>query len=66
MTNSSPRLLIKNGTSIDGTGRDPVAKTLVVVEGTRIVDVGGAAGAVRAETSDDWVIETRASLSCPA
>jgi hypothetical protein len=35
MTNSRPRLLIKNGTLIDGKGCDPVPNTLVVVEGNR-------------------------------
>jgi hypothetical protein len=33
MTNSSPRLLIKNGTLIDGSGRDPIANSLFAVCG---------------------------------
>lgn len=57
MTNSSPRLLIKNGTLIDGSGRHPVTNTLVVVEGNRIVHIGDAAGSVRPETPDDAVID---------
>ena len=34
MTNSSPWLVIKNGTLIDGSGRDPIANSLIVVEET--------------------------------
>jgi len=65
MTNSSPRLLIKNGTLIDGSGRDPVTNTLVVVEGNRIVHIGGAAGSVRPETPDDTVIEAAGKFILP-
>jgi hypothetical protein len=35
------RLLIKNGTLIDGSGGDPVPNRLLVVEGNRITLVGG-------------------------
>jgi hypothetical protein len=35
MTHFRPRLLIKNGTLIDGRGCDPVPNMLVVVEGNR-------------------------------
>ena len=38
MTHFRPRLLIKNGTLIDGRGCDPVPNMLVVVEGNRIAD----------------------------
>ena len=65
MTNSSPRLLIKNGTLIDGSGRDPVTNTLVVVEGNRIVHIGDAAGSVRPETPDDTVIEAAGKFILP-
>jgi hypothetical protein len=34
-------LVLEGGTLIDGSGRDPVATTRVVVEGERIVSVGG-------------------------
>jgi imidazolonepropionase-like amidohydrolase len=65
MTNSSPRLLIKNGTLIDGSGRDPVTNTLVVVEGNRIVHIGDAAGSVRPETPDDAVIDAAGKFILP-
>jgi hypothetical protein len=48
MTHFRPRLLIKNGTLIDGSGCDPVPNTLVVVEGNRIAHVGPADGRLRA------------------
>jgi hypothetical protein len=57
MTNSSPRLLIKNGTVIDGSGRDPVTNTLVVVEGNRISHAGRGDGSLRPESPDDTVID---------
>ena len=41
MSNSS-RLLIKNGTLIDGSGRDPVMNALIVVEENRIAHIGPA------------------------
>jgi hypothetical protein len=41
------RLLIKNGTLIDGSGGDPVPNRLLVVEGNRITIVGGVAGISR-------------------
>ena len=65
MTNSSPRLLIKNGTLIDGSGRDPVTNTLVVVEGNRIIHIGDAAGSVRPETPDDAVIDAAGKFILP-
>ena len=65
MTNSSPRLLIKNGTLIDGSGRDPVANALVVVEGNRISHVGGVAGSIRPETADDNVIDAAGKFILP-
>src|SRR6476620_2669813 len=65
MTNSSPRLLIKNGTLIDGSGRHPVTNTLVVVEGNRIVHIGDAAGSVRPETPDDMVIDATGKFILP-
>ena len=58
MTNSSPRLLIKNGTLIDGSGRDPVPNTLVVVEGNRISHMSASRGrSIRPDTPDDTVID---------
>jgi hypothetical protein len=57
MTKFRPRLRIKNGILIDGSGCDPVANTLVVVEGNRIAYVGPADGGLRPESPDDTVID---------
>ncbi len=65
MTNSSPRLLIKNGTLIDGSGRGPVTIALVVVEGNRITHVGRADGSLQPETSDDTVIDAAGKFILP-
>ena len=62
---NSPRLLIKNGTLVDGSGRDPLANTLIVVEGNRITHVGPADGSIRPETSDDTVIEADGRFILP-
>ena len=51
------RLLIKNGTLIDGSGGDPVPNRLLVVEGNRITLVGETDGSMRPETPDDTVID---------
>ena len=45
------RLLIKNGTLIDGSGGEPVPNKLLVVEGNRISLVGEAESAMR---PDAW------------
>jgi len=47
------RLLIKNGTLIDGSGGEPVPNKLLVVEGNRITLVGDTDGSMRPETPDD-------------
>ena len=65
MTNSRPRLLIKNGTLIDGSGCDPVPNTLVVVEGNRIAHVGPADGSLRPESPDDTVIDAAGKFILP-
>ncbi|MGB9647621.1 MAG: amidohydrolase family protein [Stellaceae bacterium] len=65
MTNSLPRLLIKKGTLIDGSGRDPFTNTLVVIEGNRITHIGGAAGSVQPETPDDTVIDAAGKFILP-
>lgn len=59
------RLLIKNGTVIDGSGCDPVTNTLVVVEGNRITHVGRADGPLRPETPDDTVIDAAGKFVLP-
>ncbi|HZU88188.1 MAG TPA: amidohydrolase family protein [Stellaceae bacterium] len=60
-----PRLLIKNGTLIDGSGRDPVMNTLVAVEGNRIVQLGRDDGAMRPESPDDTVIDAEGKFILP-
>jgi len=62
MTHFRPRLLIKNGTLIDGSGCDPVPNTLVVVEGNRIAHGGPADGRLRPESPDDTVIDAAGNL----
>ena len=65
MTNAPQRLLIKNGTLIDGSGRDPAPNHVVVVEGNRITHVGSADGSVRSETPDDMVIDATGKFIMP-
>ena len=65
MTHFRPRLLIKNGTLIDGRGCDPVPNMLVVVEGNRIAHVGPADGSLRPESPDDTVIDAAGKFILP-
>jgi imidazolonepropionase-like amidohydrolase len=65
MTNSQLRLLIENGTLIDGRGCDPVPNTLVVVEGNRIAHVGPADGRLRPGSPDDTVIDAAGKFILP-
>ena len=65
MTHFRPRLLIKNGTLIDGRGCDPVPNTLVVVEGNRIAHVGPADGRLRPGSPDDTVIDAAGKFILP-
>jgi imidazolonepropionase-like amidohydrolase len=48
-----PRLLIENGTLIDGTGAAPVENATIVVEGNRIASVGSATSARAGDTVID-------------
>lgn len=59
------RLLIKNGTLIDGSGREPVRNTLVVVEGNRITDIGATDGSMRPQSADDTVIDAEGKFILP-
>jgi hypothetical protein len=43
---NATRLLIKNGTLIDGSGGDPVPNRLFVVDGSRITLVGETNGSM--------------------
>src|SRR5882672_6179099 len=59
------RLLIKNGTLIDGSGGDPVPNRLLVVEGNRITLVGETDGSMSPETPDDTVFEATGKFILP-
>src|SRR5215469_12193707 len=59
------RLLIKNGTLIDGTGRDPVKSTLIVIEGNRITRVGAADGSARPQSADGMVVDATGKFILP-
>src|SRR6201981_2129555 len=59
------RLLIKNGTLIDGSGGEPVPNKLLVVEGSRITLVGDTDGSMRPETPDDRVIDAAGKFILP-
>ena len=65
MTDAQPRLLIRNGTLIDGSGCDPVANTLVVVQGNRITHVGPADSSIRPESPDDTVLDATGKFILP-
>ena len=62
---NATRLLIKNGTLIDGSGGDPVLNRLLLVEGNRIGLVGETDGSMRAETPDDTVIDAAGKFILP-
>ena len=65
MTHAGPRLLIKNGTLIDGAGPKSIPNTLIAVDGNRISHVGPMSGAMRAETPDDTVIDAAGKFILP-
>ena len=59
------RLLIKNGTLIDGSGREPNPNALLAIEGNRISHVGPAGGEFRPETPQDTVIDAAGKFILP-
>src|SRR5215831_17458511 len=59
------RLLIKNGTLIDGSGGEPIPNKLLVVEGNRITLVGETDGSMRPETPDDTVFDATGKFILP-
>jgi imidazolonepropionase-like amidohydrolase len=59
------RLLIKNGTLIDGTGAAPVSNHLIVVEGATISHVGSRDNSMRPEDPDDVVIDAEGKFILP-
>ena len=62
---NATRLLIKNGTLIDGSGGAPVPNRLLVVERNRIAHVGETDGSMRPETPDDRVIDATGKFILP-
>ena len=65
MNDAQPRLLIRNGTLIDGSGGDPVPNTLVVVEGNRVTHIGPADSSIRPESPDDTMIDATGKFILP-
>ena len=65
MKHDTRRLWIENGTLIDGSGQDPVANRVIVVEGDRITHVGQPDGAVRPQTPQDRVIDASGKFILP-
>ena len=59
------RLLIKNGTLIDGSGSEPVPNRLLVVDGNRITRVGETDGSTAPETPNDMVIDATGKFILP-
>ncbi len=64
MTRDKRRLWIRNGTLIDGSGRDPVPNPVIVVEGGRITHLGPTGGAVR-QSPEDRVIDASGKFILP-
>jgi imidazolonepropionase-like amidohydrolase len=65
MTNVERRLLIKNGTLLDGSGRHPVPNTLLIVEGNRITYAGSGNDSVRPEGPEDTIIDAVGKFILP-
>jgi imidazolonepropionase-like amidohydrolase len=62
---NATRLLIKNGTLIDGSRGDPVPNRLLVVERNRITLIGETDGSIPPETPDDRVIDATGKFILP-
>ncbi len=65
MDDRQPRLLIKNGTLIDGSGSEAASNSVIVVEGNRITHVGPTGAAMHAETANDNVIDAAGKFILP-
>ena len=65
MTDRQSRLLIKNGTLIDGSGSEAAPNSLISIEGNRITHVGSAGPAMRPETPDDQIIDATGKFILP-
>src|SRR6516165_11962004 len=65
MSTAPQRLLIKNGTLIDGSECDPAKNTLIVIEGNRITQVDATDGSMRPPCADDKVIDATGKFILP-
>jgi imidazolonepropionase-like amidohydrolase len=65
MSNSSPRLIVKNGNLIDGSGRDPIPNALVIIEGNRITRAGSADGSTPQGRPNDTIIDAAGKFILP-
>jgi len=65
MTTNVTRLLIKNGTLIDGSRSSPSPNKVVAIEGKRITHVGSTDGSLRPQNPDDTVIDAAGKFILP-
>jgi imidazolonepropionase-like amidohydrolase len=65
MQYETPRLLIENGTVIDGSGRKPRPNALIVIDGNRISHLDPAPGMMRPACADDRVIDATGKYVLP-
>jgi len=65
MSATPSRLLIKDGTLIDGSGRGPATNSLIIVEGNRITQTGPVDGSARPQNADDTVIDAAGKFILP-
>ena len=65
MTTNVTRLLIKNGTLIDGSRSSPSPNKVVAIEGKRITHVGSTDGSLRPQNPDDAVIDAAGKFILP-
>ena len=65
MTTNVTRLLIKNGTLIDGSRSSPSPNKVVAIEGKRITHVGSTDGSLRPQSPDDTVIDATGKFILP-
>src|SRR5689334_20295311 len=64
-TTVTQRLLIRNGTLIDGSGSNPAPNKLVAIEGNRIIHVGSTDGSLKPQDPDDTVIDAAGKFILP-
>jgi imidazolonepropionase-like amidohydrolase len=64
-TTVTQRLLIRNGTLIDGSGSNPAPNKLVAIEGNRITHVSSTDGSLKPQGPDDTVIDAAGKFILP-